>query len=233
MWRSRRFSWWQSRRANAVVLFMHYPRPPATFVGNVEGCVWYRTPLMWPKIRQLRLSLSRFLSSLSRLTRRWPKIRSGAQSGPWSTTGRVLRTGGLAISYSLSRGSLFLLLREKSSRSGLWLLSEQLAPRCCRLGFRLVLTTPGVSVHPGHCSPGSQSRRFNRQPIGGRLICLSPFILGMSPPLSWISHVQLCWRRFIPVSSIHCPLWGSRSQASRTVPCGSSIRIDRWMYVLK
>ena len=28
-----------------VVHFMHHPRPPVTFGGNVEGCVWYRTPL--------------------------------------------------------------------------------------------------------------------------------------------------------------------------------------------
>ena len=59
----------------------------------------------------------------------------------------------------------FPLLREKSFRSGLWLLSEQLAPRCCRLWFRPVHMTPGVSVHPGRCSLGSQSRRFKRQPF--------------------------------------------------------------------
>ena len=155
-----------------------------------------------------------FLSSLSRHTHRCPKTRSGVLSGPWSTF-RVLRTGGRAISFSFARGSLFPLLREMSFRSGLWLLSVQLAPRCCRPGLRLVHTTPGASDASWALFTGVSVEEI-RQPIGSRLILHLLFTFGMSPPPSCLFLVQPCWRRHFPVNPIHCPLWGSRSQASRT-----------------
>ena len=114
-------------------------RPPATFVEM--GCAWYRTPHMWLRIRRLLLSLSRFSYPASLGTLIGVR-RQGLVS--WSTF-RVLRTGGRATSFSFARGSLFPPLREMSFRSGLWLLSAQLAPRCCRPGLRLVHTTPGAS----------------------------------------------------------------------------------------
>ena len=155
-----------------------------------------------------------FLSSLSRHTHRCPKTRSGVLSGPWSTFG-VLRTGGRAISFSFARGSLFPPLREMSFRSGLWLLSVQLAPRCCRPGLRLVHTTPGASDASWALFTGVSVEEI-RQPIGSRLILHLLFTFGMSPPPSCLFLVQPCWRRHFPVNPIHCPLWGSRSQASRT-----------------
>ena len=133
------FSWWLSRRAIAVAHSVRYPRPPATFVEM--GCAWYRTPHMWLRIRRLLLSLSRFSYPASLGTLIGVR-RQGLVS--WSTF-RVLRTGGRATSFSFARGSLFPPLREMSFRSGLWLLSAQLAPRCCRPGLRLVHTTPGAS----------------------------------------------------------------------------------------
>ena len=106
--------------------------PAATFVEM--GCAWYRTPHMWLRIRRLLLSLSRFSYPASLGTLIGVR-RQGLVS--WSTF-RVLRTGGRATSFSFARGSLFPPLREMSFRSGLWLLSAQLAPRCCRPGLRLV-----------------------------------------------------------------------------------------------
>ena len=81
-----------------------------------------------------------FLSSLSRHTHRCPTTRSGVLKYLSRTKDR--RSGD---QFSFARGSLFPPLREMSFRSGLWLLSAQLAPRCCRPGLRLVHTTPGAS----------------------------------------------------------------------------------------
>ena len=81
-----------------------------------------------------------FLSSLSRHTHRCPTTRSGVLKYLSRTKDRRSAT-----SFSFARGSLFPPLRDMSFRSGLWLLSAQLAPRCCRPGLRLVHTTPGAS----------------------------------------------------------------------------------------
>ena len=128
----------------------------------------------------------------------------------------TIKTGGRATSFSFARGSLFPPLREMSFRSGLWLLSAQLAPRCCRPGLRpRAHDTRSIRRVLGVVYGGFSVEEI-RQPIGSRLILLLLFTFGMSPPPSCLFLVQPCWRRHFPVNPIHCPLWGSRSQASRT-----------------
>ena len=81
-----------------------------------------------------------FLSSLSRHTHRCPTTRSGVLKYLSRTKDR--RSGD---QFFICTREPFSPLREMSFRSGLWLLSAQLAPRCCRPGLRLVHTTPGAS----------------------------------------------------------------------------------------
>ena len=152
-----------------------------------------------------------FLSSLSRHTHRCPTTRSGVLKYLSRTKDR--RSGD---QFSFARGSLFPPLREMSFRSGLWLLSAQLAPRCCRPGLRpRAHDTRSIRRVLGVVYGGFSVEEI-RQPIGSRLILHLLFTFGMSPPPSCLFLVQPCWRRLFPVNPIHCPLWGSRSQASRT-----------------
>ena len=152
-----------------------------------------------------------FLSSLSRHTHRCPTTRSGVLKYLSRTKDR--RSG----------DQFFICTREPFSPASRDVISKWIVAAIRAAGPSVL--SPGVTprftrhqehqTRPGRCLRGFSVEEI-RQPIGSRLILHLLFTFGMSPPPSCLFLVQPCWRRLFPVNPIHCPLWGSRSQASRT-----------------
>ena len=155
-----------------------------------------------------------FLSNLSRHTHRCPKTRSGVLSGPSSTFSRTKdrRSG----------DQFFIFTREPFSPASRDVISKWIVAAIRAAGSSVL--SPGVTprAHDTRSICASWalftgvSVEEIRQPICSRLIIHLLFTFGMSPPPSCLFLVQPFWRRHFPVNPIHCPLWGSRSQASRT-----------------
>ena len=177
------------------------------------GALWYRTPHMWLRIRRLLLSLSRFSYPASLGTLIGVR-RQGLVS--WSTF-RVLRTGGRATSFSFARGSLF----PPHSRECHFEVVCGCYPRSWPLGavargYASCTRHQEHQTRPGRClrgffrwgdqaaywqSPNSSSPLYFRDVPSRRAVFFLCSPAGV---------------RHFPVNPIHCPLWGSRSQASRT-----------------
>ena len=158
-----------------------------------------------------------FLSSLSRHTHRCPTTRSGVLKYLSRTKDR--RSG----------DQFFICTREPFSPASRDVISKWIVAAIRAAGPSVL--SPGVTPRAHDTRSirrvlgvvyGGFSVEEIRQPIGSRLFLLLLFTFGMSPPPSCLFLVQPCWRRHFPVNPIHCPLWGSRSQASRTFLCGSS-----------
>ena len=152
-----------------------------------------------------------FLSSLSRHTHRCPTTRSGVLKYLSRTKDR--RSG----------DQFFICTREPFSPASRDVISKWIVAAIRAAGPSVL--SPGVTPRAHDTRSirrvlgvvyGGFSVEEIRQPIGSRLILHLLFTFGMSPPPSCLFLVQPCWRRHFPVNPIHCPLWGSRSQASRT-----------------